>query len=205
MRNIFYYFLLTIICLNLLVGCDNIKHNNTKSKNELISESYSISQITNLKEKISSSSLSFTRFKKEYSTQCTRKTHQGYYVILKQEDGQNAFVFINKDLELYDLLIIDDFKTKEEFENQVAKFSTKSEIIQYDTNTIFSSFSSVETTIHIIQEGVIIIKYSRLSENGLLSDPIIANIDFIDNQSLMEKSGIFWDTIPYILEFDKTG
>ena len=205
MRRLINCLLLASLFINLLVGCDNIKYNNTKSKNNLISESYSTSQITNLKEEIVSSSLSFTKFKKQYNPQCVRKTHQGYYVILKQEDGQTAFIFINKKLELYNMLIIDEFKKKEEFENQVSKMSTKSEIIEYDTNTIFSPFSSVSLTVHIVQEGIFIIKYSRLSDNTLLNDPIITNVEFFDNQSLLEKQDVFGDSIPYILEIDKRG
>lgn len=192
------------ICMAILVGCNDMKFNNSANKNDLLTEKYSIAQIQELKNTAESEHITFSKFKRDFDVQCARKTHQGYYVVLLLEDGKNAFVFFNEENALTIVMIANEFKSKEEFYSQVLEQKSKSEVLNFDPNTILSPVSAVEITAHIVQEGICIVKYSRFWDGELIEDPVVCSVEFIENESISTNEDPFIrDEIPFIFGFDK--
>ena len=188
-----------------LIGCNNMKFNQTTNKNDLLTEKYPIIQIEELKSKTEAGNITFSDFKRDFDVQCMRKTHQGYYVVLLLEDGGNAFAFFNEKNSLIRVMVFDNFKSKIEFQNHVVEQMPKSVVLNWDTNTLITPVSALEITAHIVQEGIFIVKYSRFRDREIIEDPIVTSIQFIDNESISTNEDLFIrDEIPFIFEFDKT-
>ena len=47
--------------------------------------------------------LSLMDMEERFRIECLRKNHSGYYVIISQEDGGRAFVFMDENLIPYDI------------------------------------------------------------------------------------------------------
>ena len=196
--------IIIVICMVTLIGCNNMKFNQTTNKNDLLTEKYPIIQIEALKSTAEAGDMTFSNFKRDFDVQCMRKTHQGYYVVLLLEDGGNAFAFFNEKNSLIRVMVSDSFKSKIEFQNQVVEQLPKSEVLSFDSNTIILPVSALEITAHIVQEGIFIVKYSRFRDGEIIEDPIVTSIQFIDNDSISKnKDPLVRDQIPFIFEFDK--
>ena len=189
--------------MTVLMGCDNMKFDQVTDKSDLLTEKYSITQVEELKNITETRHITYEEFKKMFDVECMRKTHQGYYVVLLLEDDRNAFAFFNQQNTLTQVLISNGFKSKNEFQNYVTEKMPKSEVLKFDTNTINMPISAVEITTHIVQEGLFVVKYARFDE-GVIEDPIVESISFIENEAILESDDSFLrDEIPYILEIDK--
>ena len=181
-----------------------MRFNQETNKNDLLTEKYSIVQIEELKNAAESGNITFSKFKKDFNAQCIRKTHQGYYVVLLLEDGRNAFNFFNEENTLVRVMVSNGFKSKKEFQDQVVKQMTKSEVQKFDLNTILAPISAMEITAHIVQEGILIVKYSRFLDGEIIEDPIVASIEFVENESIsMNEDPFIRDEVPFIFGFDK--
>ena len=193
-----------VICVVTLVGCNKMRFNQETNKNNLLTEEYSVIQIEELKNLAETENVTFSKFKKNFNAQCIRKTYQGYYVVLLLEDSRNAFAFFDEENKLIRVMISDGFKSKEEFQNQVVKQMKKSEVVNFDSNTIFAPVSAIEITAHIVQEGIFIVKYSRFLNGKIIEDPIVTSIEFVENERISTNDDLFIrDGIPFILEIDK--
>lgn len=193
-----------VILTITLTGCNNMKFNQTTNKNDLLTEKYPIVQIEELKSSAEAGNITFSKFKRDFDVQCVRKTHQGYYVVLLLEDDKNAFVFFNEKDTLTRVIVSNGFKSKIEFQNQVIEQTPKSEILSFDTNTIIAPVSAIEITIHIVQEGICVVKYSRFRDGKIIEDPIATSIEFIENGSIpTSEDPVIRDEIPFIFEIDK--
>ena len=205
MNRVLSGIIITAICMVTLVGCNNMKFDQITNKNDLLTEKYPIIQIEELQSAAEGGDMTFSDFKKDFNVQCIRKTHQGYYVVLLLEDGRNAFAFFNKKDTLIRVMVFDCFKSKIEFQNQVAEEMPKSEVLNLDSNTIIAPVSALEITVHIVQEGIFVLKYSRFRDGEIIEDPIVTSIQFIENESISTNDDPFIrDEIPFIFEFDKT-
>lgn len=197
--------IIIVMCMVTLIGCNNMKFNQTTNKNDLLTEKYPIIQIEELKSKTEAGNITFSDFKRDFDVQCMRKTHQGYYVVLLLEDGGNAFAFFNEKNSLIRVMVFDNFKSKIEFQNHVVEQMPKSVVLNWDTNTLITPVSALEITAHIVQEGIFIVKYSRFRDGEIIEDPIVTSIQFIENESISTNEDLFIrDEIPFIFEFDKT-
>lgn len=204
MKNRVLSITIMAICVVILVGCNNMRFNQETNKNDLLTEKYSIVQIEELKNAAESGNITFSKFKKDFNAQCIRKTHQGYYVVLLLEDGRNAFNFFNEENTLVRVMVSNGFKSKKEFQDQVVKQMTKSEMQKFDLNTILAPISAMEITAHIVQEGILIVKYSRFLDGEIIEDPIVASIEFVENESIsMNEDPFIRDEVPFIFGFDK--
>ena len=199
--------LIVVVCCALIFGyiikSQNIEYNNVNNAEELITISYPESDIKKLKKTIASRRRSFFYLKSKFKVQCIRKTHQGYYVLLFQDDGKKVFVFINDSLELRDVLVVDNFKTKKDFDFIISKqeSATIDEIVEFDSNTILLPISSVNLTVHMVEEGLLCIEYKRNESKELTVD----NLSFIDNKEMEKDITLASLSAPYILEIDKVG
>ena len=196
--------IIIIMCMITLIGCNNMKFNQTTNKKDLLTEKYSIILIEELKSTAEAGDMIFSNFKRTFKVQCMRKTHQGYYVVLLLEDGGNAFAFFNEKNLLIHVMVSNSFKSKIEFQNQVVEQMPKSEVLNFDSNSIIAPVSALEITAHIVQEGIFIVKYSRFRDGKIIEDPIVTSIQFVENESILTNEDPFIrDEIPFIFEFDK--
>ena len=190
----------------ILMGCNPVEFNQTTDKSELLTEKYSIIQIEALKNAAETGPMTFSIFKRDFEAQCVRKTYQGYYVVLLLEDDSNAFVFFDSKDILTRVMVSNGFQSKLEFQNLVTEQMSKSEVLSVDTNTIVSPVSAVEMTVHIVQEGVCIVKYLRFTDGEILENPTVASIEFVENESVAACEDPFIrKEIPFILAIDKVG
>ena len=61
-------------------------------------------------------------------------------------------------------------------------------------------------TVHIVQEGVCIVKYLRFTDGEILENPTVASIEFVENESVAVCEDPFIrNEIPFILAIDKVG
>ena len=203
MRKKFNIIVLLILIV-LLTGCNDIKYNNSENKIDIITKKYSTEQIEKLELTTGSEKVTFSEFKKDFDAQCIRKTHQGYYVILLLEGGENSFAFFNDDNILTSVMTVDKFKTQNEFNIQALDGMTKSAVLNFDPNAILIPVSSVEITAHIVQEGLYIIKYTRFLDGQSIEDPVVNSVEFIANENISASSDTLVKyEIPFIFEFDK--
>ena len=191
------------ICLTL-IGCNSMRFDQTTNKNNLLTEKYSIAQIEELKNTAEAGGMTFSDFKRCFNVQCIRKTHQGYYVVLLLENEGNVFVFFNEENSLIHVLSLTEFKRRTDFQNQVEKQMTESEVLHLDPNAIPLPVSALDVTAHIVQEGIFIVEYSRIRDGELLEDPIVSSIQFIENETVLTSEDPFIRyEIPFIFELDK--
>lgn len=193
----------------LLTGCNKeseSKHNNDKSISELITQKYSKSDIESMKKGIEEKTLDYSKLKSNYNIQCLRKTNQGYYALFLQDDGARVFVFMNEKMELSEVLVVDDIKRKNEFDFIEIGITTESQVMEFDRNTFLLPISSADTTVHFVQEGLLVITYSRFNEGTqtILDDSIVKSITFYDNADFPLTDDVLINlNVPYILEIDK--
>lgn len=205
MKRIRVGIIIILICMIAMSGCNNMKFDQKANKNDLLTIQYQNSQIEKLQSEIAVDEMTFSNFKRVFDVQCIRKTHQGYYVVLMLEDGRYAFVFFNKKNILVRVMVVDDFKSKIEFQKQVVEQMHKSEVLNWDSNTIIAPISAAEITVHIVQEGIFIVKYSRFRDGVIMEDPIITAIQFIENDSISTSEDPFIrEVVPFVFDFDKT-
>lgn len=202
-EKIFVVITIVTVCIVSFVG-GKMKKNDITNTKDYITERYSGVQIEELKTLVESQTVTYAEFKEIFNIQCVRETYQGYYVILLQEDDKKVFVFINNEDILTNVIIVDKFKTKEEFQLHVSEQMSENDVLSFEPNTILSPISSVELTVHYVQEGIYIIKYSRFLDGEIMENPIISSMEFVPNESISTSEDVFVrDEIPFILEADK--
>lgn len=204
LKRILSSFFLAAMLIGALAGCSGPRFDQTTSKNDLLTEKYSLEQVETLKRDAEAGHRTFSKFKQEFAVQCARKTDQGYYVVLLLEDGENAYAFFNSENLLVRVLITSGFQTKSQFQSQVAEQMPMSEVLHLDQNSILLPVSAVSSTAHLVREGVFLINYTRIREGEILADPIVASIKFLDNESLAaSEDPLIQSEIPYLLPMDK--
>lgn len=202
-------FVVTILSIVLLVITSNkvdgkIKYDNTSNALDLISQTYTTEEISDLKEKIETNSINFSQFKSQYNIQCIRKTYQGYYVVLLQDDGKHAFVFMDEQLNIYNIFVIDKFREQKDFDFILQNKTKKSEALLLSSNMLHLPISSMDTMVYFIKEGIFIIGYQRNNNGILLEDPVVNFTQFVSNQELLKTDDEFISkNIPLILDIDK--
>ena len=179
---------------------------NLARKEDVITQQYSKKSIEKLANTIEQSQLDLSDLEAQFSIECMRKTHQGYYAVLLQSDGSNVFIFMDDHLSVTKLLSFSHFMTKDEFEHFCLnnKNTTISDILQKDRNTLPTPTSMTVQTAHIVQEGVIIVTYRTLENGEVLNEAVVDGVKFFDNSTIAAaESHYALKHIPYILEIDK--
>ena len=78
MSRVLSVIIVIVMCMVTLIGCNNMKFNQTTNKNTLLTEKYPIMQIEELQSTVETGDLTFSNFKRNFDVQCMRKIHQGY-------------------------------------------------------------------------------------------------------------------------------
>ena len=195
-----------ILTLFVFVACESEKEqhfDNECNYYDVITRTYTKEDIDDLNKQLYTSVVTYNQFEKQFIVECMRKTEYHYYVILLQDDGTRVFLFFDTDtMVLRNIYSVKNFKTKKEVEEHLAIQSniTKKTVLQFDENTYFMEFNSVESTAHYVDEGVFIIQYERTID-GIDNNSLVSEIDFFSNvdESVFAQLGI-----PYILPIDKS-
>lgn len=202
--------ILTLICIVIFKWCNTIKFDQETDMDRLITKKHSVSDIEKLRTAASWRNMYFADFKKDFKVQCARKTHQGFYVVLLMEDGRHAFVCFNNEELLYRVLLASNFKSKEDFQNNVMLQMSMSEVLEYDSNIITTHSSANIILIHIVQGGYFIVRYDNPSQHlaedpSNPSEPCVSAIEFYENDSLVtgENQLAKLEEVPFIYEIDK--
>lgn len=209
---VFLIVFLIVIVLTILIiivtqnGGNEVKYNNDKSIVDLVTQKYSDSDIEKIKTGIENNTINYSTFKSKYNIQCLRKTYQGYYAVLLQNNGMRVFVFMDENMDLFNIFVTDEIKSKSEYAFIEAGITTESQVIAFDENTFFLPVSAMNITVHIVQEGVLVIRYRRMDdETGILLDnPIVDSISFYSSSEFpLKNDSVINSNVPYILEIDR--
>lgn len=181
------------------------EYDNLTRKEDLITRQYAPEKVERLAQKIEQQEkVRYSEVKRTFRLECVRKTYQGYYAVLQLTDGRNAFIFMDDQLTVSNVAIYDRFRTKEEFEQLIAEKqdTTWADVRSFDPNEYGMPFSVVDEDAHIVQEGVIIVRYRR--EDGHPVD----QIQFYSNSEIAagkprEITYFIKDGVPYVLEIDR--
>ncbi len=204
--SLFAIAVLVLMLTISLAGDKEVKYNNDNSISDLVTKTYSNYDIEKISESIENNNIDYATLKSNYNIQCLRKTHQGYYAVFLQDDGKRVFVFMNEEMNPYDILTIERIKEKKDYNFIVSGKTTKSEILKYDENTVLLPVSAVTSTAHIVQEGLLIINYERFNKETttLLNDPVVKSVTFFSNDDLTSQDNpMISSNVPYILEIDR--
>lgn len=200
--KIFYIVIFAAVCCAAILGCNKQIHSeNIKMK----CREYPVHLIEEYMKKESDRVITLEQFKKTFSSNCIRSTHQGSYVMVHIEGGTSAFAFFDHTDVMTSLIIKKDkFLTKDNFYNLISEINTKTQVMQMDPDTIALPISSVELSAHIVQEGVVIIRYSRFV-NGINNyNPLILDISFIKNEDIPNNDDfLVRECVPFIYGIDK--
>lgn len=192
--------MLIMIGLMFYVENSDMQYNNVDDKDILITTTYSVSEIEKIQHNINYGGMSFKDLESEYNIQCLRKTSRGYYVILKEDAEKYCYVFMSSNLKVENVMdLVENFKTKEEFEAYVTEGMTQEEVEKFDVCTIDVPISSICSTVHYVEEGVFVLTYLRNSKMYTVDKIYFySNEECIngDDQSVLSL-------IPFILEIDR--
>lgn len=188
-----------VCCGFLIISKPAIPYNNTEPKEQLISKKYSDSEIEEMIKKIDEGRYGKYGFIKEYDVECLRKSLLGYYAIFQKEDGKFVYVFLDEDFvpAANVSMIIDEFKTKEEFLNFLSTERSASDMVEFDSSTFFP-FYGRRSSLHIVVEGYIAVDY--YINNGTWYTGEVPSTEYYDNNEVLQSEG--W-SLPYILKIDR--
>lgn len=184
-------------------------YDNLTRKEDLITRQYAPEKVERLAQKIEQQEkVRYFEVKRTFRLECVRKTYQGYYAVLQLTDGRNAFIFMDDQLTVSNVAIYDRFRTKEEFEQLIAEKqdATWADVRSFDPNEYGMPFSVVDEDAHIVQEGVIIVRYRRedghpVDQIRFYTDSEIAASEVIKHNYSITYS--IKNRVPCVLEIDK--
>lgn len=213
LRTIFLCVMISILLL--VIDFLMIKTDNSTSLSDSITVKYPNSVIAELKADIEQCEISFYKLKQKYKLQCIRKTEREvykYYVVLQQEDGKYAFIFLNKDLKAQRMLICDRIRFKNEFDFIAIDQTTKGVLEAFDENRFAGlGASALDGYVYVLQEGLLSVAFHSSAEmdpewyekpNFSTDNNTVRYVRWFPNEQLQNP-----DTLPYypnILQKDKT-
>lgn len=176
---------------------DKFKYDNETPLSYDESRKYSENEIDKLQNGIWAWEIDFRQFNKKYKPQCIRKTPQGYYAVLVQEDYSLCFVFWNSENRLYCTYRTDGLVPSEEFKSRIVIGKSSLESIMSSGFDFFPFLiSKITVTGHICSDGVLVVKYNE--------NCIAQSTEFYSNEELSSKPTEFpAEDVPYILPQDK--
>lgn len=207
MKKVFY----VIITASILLCACHLDHrmpdyDNLVKKEDAITRQYPREMVDELTHKIEEEEkkVGYGKLRRMFRLECVRKTYQGYYAVLQLTDGRNAFIFMDDQLIVSNVAIYDRFRTKEEFEKFLSEKqdATRADVLSFDPNEYPMPFSVVSEEAHIVQEGVIIVRYRRKDGHP------VDQIQFYSNSEIAagkprEITYFIKYGVPYVLEIDR--
>lgn len=204
MRNFCIFLIVSLLCFTG-TGCASIQYNNIINARQQITKTYTSDRLEALQLAVIEGRMSFKQLRREFDLPCVRKTHQGYYAILMQDDRQHyAFVFLADDLTPKYVYITQAFPTQAEVEQQIIPGMTEDEVEAFYPNTVPLPVSAQPCSAIIVREGVYLLQYDYFKNGEILSEPQLGKITFFPSDVHETTDDVFVQTvIPYILDIDK--
>ena len=204
MKKLCIFLAVVLLCLTG-AGCRRIQFDNTVDARQQITKTYTSDRLEQLRAEVLEGRMSFEQLRREFDLPCVRKTHQGYYAILMQDDRQHyAFVFLADDLTPQYVYITDAFPTQAEVEQQLTPGMTEDEVEAFYPNTVPLPVSAQPCSAILVHEGVYLLQYDYFKNGEILSEPQLGKITFFPSDVHETTDDVFVQTvIPYILDIDK--
>lgn len=179
-----------ITAVELLDKAVSLEYDNSTAMNQLITKCYPEQEIDELIIRVDAQDIDGREFRDRYDLECIRKVSEGYYTILKTDNGRYAFVLMDTELNPIErgVFVVDRFKTKEEFEKYVSVQRTWGEMKAFDSSMLTPFYGRFASMHHVV-EGVFVVHYQTRIEP--LDESKIVHIEFFDND------------VSYILPIDK--
>ena len=181
-----------------------MRYNNDTRFDDVVTLAYPAGEIEAFQQTLESGAIPVAQFSSKFNIQCTRKTFQGYYSVLKQDDGKHVFAFIDSNRKVQKVIVWNSFKNKSDFDFVVPNETKASEILVFDPNAVVYPISAQNATGHIVKDGLLVIRYSHILDGILLDDSVVYDIQFFDNKTLSSSTDNFWiANTPFIFPMDK--
>lgn len=197
-----------IIAVLLCVFCFNHRmpdYDNLVKKEEVITQQYPPEKVDKLTQKMEQKEMRYAELRRMFRLECVRKTDQGYYAVLQLTDGSNAFIFLDDRLIVSRVAVYDRFRSKEEFERMLSEKpdATWEDVLLFDPNEYSVPYSVVTEEAHIVQEGVIVVRYQReerypVDQIYFYSNSEVAAAELGEHPIYTIKM-----RVPYVLEIDR--
>lgn len=200
-------FILILIIFFTRNGENKVKYNNEKRFDELITYKYQADEfITIMEILLNNKNINLFEIVSDENIECARHIESTRYLILLSEENEKLFIFFDSNY-----IVTDSFYVKSNclersaFENVQVGKTRLSEIKKIDGNFFVSPISAVESTIHIVKEGILIFTYNRVQNISILKDPIVESVKFYTNEEILneKEKNILIKVVPYILPIDK--
>lgn len=179
-------------------------YDNLVKKEDVITQQYPPEKVDKLTQKMEQREVRYTKLRRMFRLECVRKTDQGHYAVLQLTDGSNAFIFLDDRLIVSRVAVYDRFRSKEEFERMLSEKqeATREDILLFDSNEYPMPFSVVTEGAHIVQEGVIVVRYQRKAEYPVDQTFFYSNSE-VDAGELGDTTYYVKNCVPNVLEIDR--
>lgn len=207
-KIVFIFIVVSFFLLIILASFPEllVRYDNVSPSDNLITVTYPPEDINSLKLRTNNSQYTYWNLLMEYDVECVRKTHQGFYVVFLQTNDEYAYVFIDKKLLVYDILIYGSFFSYHDFEliDKEDTVMSMSDVLSMDTNAISIPISMYFQTAHIVQEGIVCVTYSPVKDGVVLSGPVAINVEFRSDEYVMRhQDELIAQCVPFVLAVDK--
>lgn len=209
MKKVIYVIAILAIFLSLILFSIPgvfIRYDNVSDSSDLITVAYPFDTINALKLHVQNKRYTYWDLSRDFKVECVRKTYQGFYAIFLQTNGDYAYVFMDKELQVNKVLILDSFLSLNDFDvvSKGEKSIRISDILSLDVNSVSIPLSMYIQTAHIVQEGVVYISYSPIKQGVYIEEPVAANVLFYSNEYLMlHQDELIAQCVPFVLSIDK--
>lgn len=180
-------------------------YDNLVKKEDVITQQYPPEKVDKLTQKMEQKEMRYAELRRMFRLECVRKTDQGYYAVLQLTDGSNAFIFLDDRLIVSRVAVYDRFRSKEEFERMLSEKpdATWEDVLLFDPNEYSVPYSVVTEEAHIVQEGVIVVRYQReerypVDQIYFYSNSEVAAAELGEHPTYYIKM-----RVPYVLEIDR--
>lgn len=194
-----FVLLLVVSVLSIFIYTNHnrtYKYDNNTPISQVENQQYTEKEIKKLEENIFSGNITVRQFIRKYKPQCIRKTFQGYYAVLIQDNNLMCFVFWDNEDNIYNIYKTNGFVSHDMLQNfiEIGK-SNINDITRNGTDFCYYPISKMLLTGHICSDGVLIIEY----DNNSVSN----SIEFFSNEELDTSDDYLLQLTPYILPMDK--
>lgn len=200
-RKVYIIFALLAVVAVLLVlvyeyYINLYKYDNDVSISQIKNQQFTEREIKDLEEDIFAGDITVKRFIRKYRPLCIRKTYQGYYAVLIQNNNRMCFIFWDNKDNIYNIYKTGGFLSHDAVKNDIEIGKTNlQDITDGGSDFCYYPISKMVLTGHICSDGVLIVKYD--------SNLIAESIEFFSNEELESSNDYLLQLTPYILPKDK--
>ena len=208
MKKVFFI-VVVIITASVFLCVYHLNHrmlgyDNLVKKEDVITQQYPPEMVDELTEKMAQKEVHYAELRRMFRLECVRKTDEGYCAVLQLTDGSNAFIFLDDRLIVSRVAAYDRFRSKEEFERMLSEKqeATWEDVLLFDPNEYPMPFSVVTEGAHIVQEGVIVVRYQREAKYPVDQIYFYSNLEVAAGEP-GDITYFIKERVPLVLEIDR--